>query len=196
MRLMTSKGLKLVFTSPSLLTHDLTFFFVPKLIHLIVACSANRVIGRAGSLPWSIPEDTQFFKRKTLGHTVILGRDSWQDWPDVGHGRDVVLLTSRPASPHKSEAPEASGHFRCAGSLSDAIEIGQSCQGDIYLCGGQRVYEEGLTLASGSLFLTLIFAHVDGDRFFPEWRGQFSREISRKEGHHEPWRYAFLELGR
>lgn len=170
--------------------------FVPKLIHLIVACSANRVIGRAGSLPWSIPEDTQFFKRKTLGHTVILGRDSWQDWPDAGQGRDVVLLTSRPAVPHQNGAAQASGHFRCTGSLPEAIEIGQSCQGDIYLCGGQRVYEEGLMLATGSLFLTLIYAHVGGDRFFPEWRGQFSREISRKEGSDEAWRYAFLELGR
>ncbi|HRE79958.1 MAG TPA: dihydrofolate reductase [Opitutaceae bacterium] len=196
MSLATSKGLKPVLNLLSLAAHDLTFFFVPKLTHLIVACSANRVIGRAGSLPWSIPEDTQFFKRKTLGHTVILGRDSWQDWPDAGHGRDVVLLTSRPALPHKSESAEAAGQFRCAGSLSEAIEVAQSYQGDIYLCGGQRVYEEGLPLATGSLFLTLIYAHVDGDRYFPDWRGQFSREISRKESCHEAWRYAFLELGR
>ncbi|MDB6126679.1 MAG: dihydrofolate reductase region, partial [Verrucomicrobia bacterium] len=45
-----------------------------KLLHLQVACSENRVIGREGRLPWRIPEDYQFFQDQTAGQIVVLGR--------------------------------------------------------------------------------------------------------------------------
>lgn len=159
-----------------------------KPVYLIVACSENRVIGRRGGLPWSIPEDTRFFQNKTLGHTVIMGSNSFGEWPSSVQGRDVVVITQEP---EKISAP-AHG----VRSLPEALAAAQSLRGDIYLCGGQRVYEEGLALGD-RLYLTLVHATIDdGDTFFPDWRGHFTQEIERRESHDTQWRYTFLTLGR
>jgi dihydrofolate reductase len=83
-----------------------------------------------------------------------------------------------------------------ATSLPEAIERAQTLRGEIYLCGGQRVYREGLELGD-YLHLTLVHANIaDGDTFFPEWRAHFPRELARRESHDANWRYTFLTLGR
>lgn len=161
---------------------------MPKLLHLIVACSENRVIGRCGSLPWSIPEDTAFFQNKTLGNTVIMGSRSFNEWPSCVRGRDVVVVTHSAASLPAAIHP--------ATSLPEAIAKARTLRGDVYLCGGQRIYEEGLPLAD-KLHLTLVHTEIaDGDTFFPDWRIDFTREITRFESHDARWRYTFLTLGR
>ncbi len=159
---------------------------MPKPLHLIVACSENRVIGRGGRLPWSIPEDTAFFQTQTLGQTVIMGARSFGEWPSCAQGRDVVVVT------HDPSALPASVH--AAASLTEAISKAQTLRGDIYLCGGQRIYEEGLPLTD-RLHLTLVHTEIpDGDTFFPEWRTLFTREIARRESRDARWRYTFLTL--
>jgi dihydrofolate reductase len=159
-----------------------------KTVHLIVACSENRVIGRAGGLPWSIPEDTQFFQEKTRGHTVVMGSRSFAEWPSCSKGRDVVVIT------HEPQKIPAGIH--AAASLADALAISQSLRGEIYLCGGQRVYEEGMTLGD-VLHLTLVHTTIaDGDTFFPVWRAHFPREIARRESRDARWRYTFLTLAK
>jgi dihydrofolate reductase len=161
---------------------------VPKLLHIIVACSENRVIGRRGSLPWLIPEDTAFFQDKTMGHTVIMGARSFGEWPSCARGRDVVVVTHAPASLPASVHPAA--------SLTEAIAKAQTLRGNVFLCGGQRIYEEGLPLAE-VLHLTLVHTEIaDGDTFFPDWRVHFTRETARRESHDARWRYTFLTLAR
>src|SRR3954463_7303447 len=54
---------------------------MPKLLHLIVACAENRVIGRDGKLPWHIPEDLKFFHDETAGQICVLGRVCFETWP-------------------------------------------------------------------------------------------------------------------
>lgn len=146
------------------------------------------MIGRHGGLPWSIPEDTKFFQQKTSGNTVIMGSNSFGEWPSCVHGRDVVVIT------HEPEKIPAGVHG--VRSLSEAIEIAQALRGDIYLCGGQRVYEEGLAFGD-RLYLTLVHATIDdGDTFFPDWRREFPREVSRRESRDAHWRYTFLTFAR
>ncbi len=159
---------------------------MPKRLHLIVACSENRVIGRRGGLPWSIPEDTAFFQEKTLGQTVIMGARSFGEWPSCVRGRDVVVVTHAAASLPAAIHP--------ATSLPEAIAKAQTLRGDVYLCGGQRIYEEGLPLAD-MLHLTLVHTEIaDGDTFFPDWRIHFAQEIARRESRDARWRYTFLTL--
>ncbi len=161
---------------------------MPKLVHLIVACSENRVIGRAGGLPWSIPEDTKFFQEKTRGHTVVMGSRSFGEWPSCVKGRDVVVITHEP-----QKIPDG---VHAASSLDEALAISQSLRGDIYLCGGQRVYEEGLAVGD-LLHLTLVHTTIaDGDTFFPDWHRHFTREIARRESHDARWCYTFLTLAK
>jgi dihydrofolate reductase len=161
---------------------------VPKPIHLIVACSENRVIGRGGRLPWSIPEDTAFFQKQTRGHTVIMGSRCFAEWKSAAQGRDVVVITHDPSALPPGTCTVS--------SLPEAIARAQTLRGEIYLCGGQRVYEEGLPLGD-RLHLTLVHASIpDGDTFFPDWRQHFTREIARRESHDANWRYTFLTLER
>lgn len=161
---------------------------VSKPLYLIVACSENRVIGRRGGLPWSIPEDTKFFQEKTRENTVIMGSHSFGEWPGCVKNRDVIVIT------HEPEKIPSGVHV--VRSLTEAIDVAQGLRGDVYLCGGQRVYEEGLVIGD-RLYLTLVHATImDGDTFFPDWRAHFPREIARRESHDEHWRYTFLTLER
>jgi dihydrofolate reductase len=161
---------------------------VSKSVHLIVACSENRVIGRAGGLPWSIPEDMKFFQEKTRGNTVVMGSRSFGEWPSCAQGRDVVVITHEPR--------KIPGAVHAASGLDEALAIAQSLRGDIYLCGGQRIYEQGLA-AGDVLHLTLVHATITGgDTFFPDWRRHFTREIARRESRDANWRYTFLTLAK
>lgn len=159
-----------------------------KPLNLIVACAENRVIGRAGRLPFHIPEDKAWFHAKTAGTTVVLGRICYETWPRVREdGRVPVVITSNPAlaRPGVHVAPD----------VASALAIAQSLPGEIMICGGQRIYEETLPLAD-RLLLTLVHAEVPGDTYFPEWRHLSWRETWRRESADTHYRYTFSVLER
>ena len=65
------------------------------MIAMIAAMAANRVIGRDGKIPWHLPEDMERFRRRTMGHVVVMGRRTWEE---IGHplpGRMTYLVSSR-----------------------------------------------------------------------------------------------------
>lgn len=159
-----------------------------KPLHLIVACAENRVIGRAGELPWRIAEDTAHFHRETAGQIVVLGRICYEAWPQVSaEGRQPVVITSNRAL--------ARPGVRVAASLAAALIIADSFPGKIMICGGERIYREALASTRPlRLSLTLIHAEVDGDTFFPEWRHRPWRELSRRASQDANFRYTFLDL--
>jgi dihydrofolate reductase len=182
---------------------------MPKLLHVIVACAENRVIGRNGRLPWRIPEDLKFFHDETAGQICILGRVCYDTWPRVRkEGRQPIVLTSRPLAgarsyelaaqasherPRSDTAPDADPIV--AHSLDEALAFAESLPGEIYICGGQRIYEETLTLDRPTrLHLTLVHAEIAGDTFFPEWRHLPWRELSRRRSADANYRYTFFTL--
>ncbi len=160
----------------------------PKPLHLIVACTENRVIGRGGRLPWHIAEDTAFFHTATAGQTVVLGRVCYETWPQVrSDGRHPVVISrnSALALPGVHVTP----------TFPSALAIADTLPGKIMICGGERIYTEAL--ASGRpirLHLTLIHTEITGDTFMPEWRHLSWREHSRRESADANYRYTFVEL--
>ena len=161
-----------------------------KLLHLIVACSENRVIGRQGKLPWRIPEDWDFFQRETAGQICVLGRVCFETWTRAAKdGRRPVVITRNTAL--------ACDGVRVVPSLAAALAVAEELPGDIHICGGQRIYEEAFALGRPMrLHLTLVHAEVAGDTFFPEWRHLAWREISRRESSDANFRYTFFTLER
>ena len=161
-----------------------------KPLHLIVACAENRVIGRNGQLPWSIPEDTAHFHAATTGQIVVLGRVCFETWPKAtADGRRAVVVTK--------DRSLARDGVTAVDSFKAAIAAAESLPGEIYICGGERIYAEALALPRPlHLHLTLVHAEVPGDTFFPEWRDQAWRELSRRESFDANFRYTFLELTR
>ncbi len=178
---------------------------MPKLLNVIVAAAENRVIGRDARLPWHIPEDLKFFHDQTAGHICILGRVCFETWPRAQQdGRQPVVITSRsfaelkPTPPKPSETPQPVTTPSLVTSFPSALALAHTLPGEIYICGGQRIYEETLALVDRPLrlHLTLIHADVPGDTFFPEWRQFAWREVSRRESADATWRYTFLTLDR
>jgi dihydrofolate reductase len=159
---------------------------MPKPIQLIVAAAENRVIGRAGRLPFDIPEDKEWFHEKTANQVVVLGRICFETWPRVlQDGRRPVVITR--------DRSLASDRVHVAANVPEALAIAQDLPGQIMVCGGQRIYEETLPLAD-RLLLTLVHAAVEGDTFFPEWRQRPWKELWRRDGTDANFRYTFSIL--
>ncbi|HEY1110232.1 MAG TPA: dihydrofolate reductase [Opitutaceae bacterium] len=165
---------------------------MPALLHLIVACSENRVIGRDGKLPWRIPEDWEHFQRETAGQVCILGRICYVTWKAArADGRRPIVITR--------DRSLAQPGVEVVASLPEAIALADTLANDVYICGGQRIYEETFALAAAQrrplrLDLTLVHAQVDGDTYFPEWRHLPWRELARRESRDASFRYTFLTL--
>ena len=179
---------------------------MPKPIQLIVACAENRVIGRAGRLPFDIPEDKRWFHDQTANQTVVLGRICYETWPKVlADGRQPVVITSHPERALKIAATKVGpGHGTGTNKspvplpvpdVPSALALAQTLPGAIMVCGGQRIYEETLPLAD-RILLTLVHAEVEGDTWFPEWRQLTWRETWRRESADANYRYTFTILER
>lgn len=151
------------------------------MISIIVALSPNRSIGFRGCLPWNIPEDLHRFKAITMGHTIIMGRKTFNSLP---HGalpgrRNIVLSRKITHIPNCDVYP----------SLQSAID---SCNinDSIFIIGGASVYKEALPLAN-KLYITLVDNDPkEADTFFPSLDNSQWEEI-KKEKHDG---FSFLEL--
>jgi len=139
-------------------------------ICLIAAVAANGVIGSGGALPWRLPEDLKYFKRLTQGHTVIMGRKTWESIGRALPGRRNLVVTRQTGY----VAPEAS----VAPSLEAALE---ACAGEaaVYVIGGAELYRAALPLAD-QLLLTEIHRDFAGDTRFPKFDRTRWREEARE----------------
>jgi dihydrofolate reductase len=178
---------------------------MPKLLNLIVACAENRVMGRDGRLPWQIPEDAEHFATLTRGQVCVLGRVCFDTWPEaIRDQRQPVVLTSQPLPPSagpERPRPDARAEGNSipipARSLTEALAVAETIPGEVFICGGQRIFEETLSLERPMrLHLTLVHTEVPGDRFFPEWRDLTWREVSRHDSRDANFFYTFFTLER
>jgi dihydrofolate reductase len=130
------------------------------MLGMIWAQANGGVIGRAGGMPWHLPEDLAHFRRTTGGQAVIMGRASWDALPAAFRplpGRRNIVLSRR--------AGFAAEGAETAGSLADALELvaGQ----DAWICGGAQVYAAALALAD-VVVVTDIDLEIDGDAHAPD----------------------------
>jgi dihydrofolate reductase len=138
---------------------------------IIAALADNGVIGRAGALPWHLPDDLRRFKSLTMGRPILMGRRTFESIGRPLPGRRNLVLT-RGARPF----PEG---VQAVPSLASALE---ACAKDPELCviGGADVFRETLPQAD-RLELTRVHGTPDGDVTFPDFQLEQWREISRIE---------------
>ena len=154
---------------------------------MIAAMSQNRVIGIENRLPWKIPEDLKRFKEVTFGHSVIMGRSTFESIGRPLPGRKNIVL-SRQAG---LQIPGA----HVVSELDQAITLAasESQSGEIFIIGGAQIYQLALP-RSQKLYLTIIEQEVQGDAFFPEIPWKQYREISsEKRNQPIPFRFVTLE---
>lgn len=128
---------------------------------MIAAMARNRVIGRNGELPWHVPADLKHFKKITSGHTVIMGRRTYDSVGFPLPNRRNIVVTRSPD--WKGEAVDV------AHGLEEAIEMAAG-EEEIFILGGEQIYEMALPLAD-RIYLTRIDAAPAGDAHFPEFEG-------------------------
>ena len=129
-------------------------------IALIVAVAENGVIGRDGTLPWRIPEDMKWFKARTEGRPLIMGRKTWESLPKRPlPGRTNIVVT-------RNQSYRADGAV-VVRSLDAAIDvaIGEASE-EIMVIGGAELYRAALPLA-GRIYLTRVHAAIEGDTYLP-----------------------------
>ena len=143
-------------------------------IALIAALGANRVIGVDGDLPWHISEDLKHFKRTTRGHTLVMGRKTFESIGKALPRRRNIVLTRQLGF----EAPGCETAADLATALAMAEEAGEDV---LFVGGGESVYREALPMAT-DLILTRVPRVVDGDTFFPEFSEDHWRLVERKQG--------------
>lgn len=131
------------------------------IISLVAAVSSNGVIGVNGGLPWRLPADLRFFKRLTTGHTIIMGRRTWDEIRRPLPERRNIVVTRNPqaAFPGAERAPDL------ASALASARAAGDT---EVFVIGGGEIYRQALPLAD-RMYLTEVHAGVEGDTWFPAW---------------------------
>lgn len=127
------------------------------IISLIAAMSEERVIGRDGKLPWNIPADLTRFKTITMGHTVVMGRKTFQSIGRPLPGRRNIIV---------SRTLETVEGCEVVHSLQEAIAATEG-EEEIFICGGEEIFREALPL-SQRIYLTVIHESYQGDTWFPE----------------------------
>ena len=129
------------------------------MITLIVARAQNGAIGRAGTIPWEVPEDLKFFQRETLGGALIMGRNTWDSLPvkPLSKRLNIVVSSNSQLTEH------------VAGSVAEAVGIAlHHGYQRIYGIGGARIYREMLPLAHRLLISEVALTVPDADTFFPQ----------------------------
>jgi dihydrofolate reductase len=152
----------------------------------VVAASENGVIGNKGCLPWRIPEDLKFFKEKTLGHVIIMGRKTFETLPNALSNRLNVVVTRTPGY-------EARGAMVVA-TIDQAIEIARQHRStygnEVFIVGGGEIYRQTMNTVD-RIYLTLIHKEYEGDAFYPvKELGDF--HLVKKDDRLEPLSFSFL----
>lgn len=127
-------------------------------ISIIVAASANNVIGADGQLPWRLPEDLKHFKSITMGKPMIMGRATFDAIGCALPGRKSIVLS-------RQQGFEAEGCV-VVPTIDAALEAAGDAE-EVMVIGGGEIYRQLLPVAD-RIYMTRIQADIEGDTRFPE----------------------------
>ena len=154
-------------------------------ITLIVAMDTARGIGIQNRLPWHLPQDLAHFKRTTSGHTIIMGRKTFDSIGRPLPNRRNIVVT-------RNQAWQASG-TESVTSLTDAL--GLTANEEAFVIGGAQIYVQALPLAE-RLIVTEIGKRCECDAFFPPFDEAQWQETAREPQHGAEFDYAFVQYVR
>jgi dihydrofolate reductase len=140
---------------------------------LVAAVADNGVIGVDGGMPWHLPADFAHFKRVTAGHTLVMGRATYESIGRPLPGRPNVVVTRNP--------DWSADGVQVAGSLEEAFALADGHAGDVAVIGGSAVYAAALPLADAQV-LTEVHLSPDGDTTYPAFDRAGWREVRREAG--------------
>lgn len=153
---------------------------------MIAAASENNVIGKNNELVWHMPADFKYFKEKTKGHIIIMGRKTFESLGKPLKYRTNVVISSK-----DDYLPEGTEKFD---SLEDALKWSSDQNEDeIFIIGGASVYKQAMRKAN-RIYLTRIHGKFEGDTYFPEISEEWEliSSVENKADEKNPYDYTFL----
>jgi dihydrofolate reductase len=134
----------------------------------IVCMAKNGVIGRGGIIPWYIPEELAYFKARTTGHVVIMGRKTFQSIKSPLKNRMNIVITSKPKAIKETE------NLKFVDSIESAIELAKGLDktGEVFVIGGAAIYEKTLPMTD-KIYMTVIDKVIEGDVYYPQTPKEF-----------------------
>lgn len=160
------------------------------IISAIVALAKGNVIGKDNDIPWYLPEDFKYFKRKTIGHHILMGRKCFESIGKPLPKRTNIVITRDPFF--------LASNIQVFNSIEEGIETArQQGEEELFIIGGGTIYDQTMNLWD-KLYLTEVDLEVDGDVFFPEvspaeWREVSSEDHSPDEKNEHPYCFKIYE---
>lgn len=143
---------------------------------LIAAMAKNRTIGDNNQIPWKIKGEQKLFKQHTIGHTVIMGRKTYESIGKPLPDRKNIVITRQKDYPIPNNM--------CASGIDEALEK-TNVNDKVFIIGGADIYQQCLQNAD-YIYLTIIDRDIEGDAFFPEIPDDFILKSSEKIELSEP----------
>jgi dihydrofolate reductase len=157
-------------------------------VTIVVAISENHVIGKDNQLPWYMPNDLKHFKDITTGHTVIMGRKTYDSVGKPLPRRRNIIITRKPITIEGCEF---------VNSIEAALALCAD-EPEVFIVGGAEIYKQSIKLTD-RIYLTIIHKKFDGDSFFPEIDKHEWKEVFREDHESDdknPFPYSFITLER
>jgi dihydrofolate reductase len=130
------------------------------IVSIIAAIDPSNGLGYKNTLPWHIPEDFKLFKQKTLGHTMLMGGNTFRSIGKALPGRHTVVLTKEVIKMNNAHTIK---------SLDELWE--DDCllyEDELFICGGAQIYNMFIKIAD-KLYLSHIHTNYICDTFFPDY---------------------------
>lgn len=139
-------------------------------ISIVVAIAENHAIGKDNKLLWHLPNDLKHFKEITSGHTVIMGRKTYDSVGRPLPNRRNIIITRQPIEIEGCEV---------VNSVEAALAL---CAGtpEVFIVGGAEIYKQVMHLTD-KIFLTIVHANIEGDTYFPEIEPAIWKETQRQD---------------
>jgi len=161
------------------------------MISLLVAMDKNRLIGKNNDLPWRLPNDLKFFKSVSTGHTIIMGRKTYESMNAPLPNRQNVVVT-------RKQDFEAEG-CEVIHSLDPVLEWDKENPDTEYIViGGSYIFEEILDKAD-RMYITWIDEAFEGDTYFPEFHEEnwtLTKKDKGTKDEKNPYDYYFCQYDR
>ena len=142
---------------------------------LVAAVARNGVIGDGPDIPWKVPGEQRLFKELTMGHTLLMGRTTYDSIGRPLPGRTTIVLTRQPTW---TAGPSGEG-VHVAHGLDEALALAATLPGDLMVVGGAQVYAEALPHATDQV-LSEIPLSPSGDVLYPDFDRSAWLETSRE----------------
>ncbi|WP_339258124.1 dihydrofolate reductase [Lysinibacillus sp. FSL K6-3209] len=133
------------------------------MISLIVAHDHNHVIGYENGMPWHLPGDLQYFKQKTMGKPMIMGRKTFESIGRPLPGRRNIVVTR--------DANYRADGIETATSIEEALALAGDVP-EIMIIGGEQIFRLSMELTD-RIYITKINHSFKGDTFFPAYEEDF-----------------------